>query len=50
MFYIALWLVLGTVWGGALLLLPLLQDREMKGKKAAKPQQEAATRPAHATA
>lgn len=50
MLYIVLGSVLFAVWGGALLALPIIQDREMKRTKAAEPQQEPAGQSAHAMA
>ena len=37
MVYTIIWLTLFTVWTGALLAMPVLQARELKGAKAANP-------------
>ncbi|MCG3183566.1 MAG: hypothetical protein ICCCNLDF_01670 [Planctomycetes bacterium] len=50
MFYAALGIIMCTVWAGALLILPILQQRELKGAPAREPQQEPAGKRAHAMA
>ena len=50
MVYTIIWLTLFTVWTGALLALPVLQARELKGEKAPKPAREQDHLPAHAMA
>lgn len=50
MVYTIIWLTLFTVWASALLAMPLIQAREMKGAKAAKPAKETAHVPAPAMA